>query len=85
MIRRALVDFARARRNQKRGGRFQRVTFDQDMPVVAETADDLMAIADALQALTVQYQRKGQVVELRFFGGPCPQTSLNVRSASLPA
>ncbi len=68
MMRRVLVDFARARRNQKRGGRLHRVTFDQDMPVVAETPDDLIVIDDALQALTVQYERKGQVVELRLFG-----------------
>jgi DNA-directed RNA polymerase specialized sigma24 family protein len=39
------------------------------MPVVVETPDDLIAIDDALQALTVQYERKGHVVELRFFGG----------------
>jgi RNA polymerase sigma-70 factor (ECF subfamily) len=69
LMRRVLVDFARAQRNQKRGGALQRVTFDQNMPVAADTPDDLIAIDDALRALTAQYERKGQVVELRYFGG----------------
>ncbi len=69
LMRRVLVDFARAQRNQKRGGALQRVTFDQNMPVAADTPDDLIAIDDALRALAGQYERKAQVVELRFFGG----------------
>ena len=68
-MRRVLVDFARARKNQKRGGELRRVTFDQDLPVASGTPDDLIAIDDALRALAAQYERKSQVVELRFFGG----------------
>ena len=69
LMRRVLVDFARARDNQKRGGALQRVTFDQNLPVASDTPDDLIAIDDALRALAGQYERKAQVVELRFFGG----------------
>ena len=69
LMRRVLVDFARARKNQKRGGELRRVTFDQDLPVASGTPDDLIAIDDALRALAAQYERKSQVVELRFFGG----------------
>ena len=69
LMRRVLVDFARAQRNQNRGGAFQRVTFDEQLPVTADSPDDLIAIDDALQALTVKHERKGQVVEIRFFGG----------------
>ncbi|HET7221535.1 MAG TPA: sigma-70 family RNA polymerase sigma factor [Vicinamibacterales bacterium] len=69
LMRRVLVDFARAHKNQKRGGNLHRVTFDQNLPVAAATSDDLMAIDEALQALASQYERKSQVVELRFFGG----------------
>ena len=69
LMRRVLVDFARARDNQKRGGALHRVTFDQDLPVASDTPDDLIAIDDALRALAAQYERKAQVVELRFFGG----------------
>ena len=68
LMRRVLVDFARARRNQKRGGALRRVTFDQDLAVAGDTPD-LIAIDDALLALATQYERKSQVVELRFFGG----------------
>ena len=69
LMRRVLVDFARAQKNQKRGGELRRVTFDQDLPVASGTPDDLIAIDDALRALAAQYERKSQVVELRFFGG----------------
>jgi RNA polymerase sigma factor (TIGR02999 family) len=69
LMRRVLVDFARARNNQKRGGALHRVTFDQDLAVATDTPDNLIAIDDALRALAAQYERKAQVVELRFFGG----------------
>jgi RNA polymerase sigma factor (TIGR02999 family) len=69
LMRRVLVDFARAQRNQKRGGGLQRVTFDRDLPVASDTPDDLLAIDEALTLLAEQHGRKSQVVELRFFGG----------------
>ena len=69
VMRRVLVDHARAQKNQKRGGALQRITFDQDLPVSTGTPDDLIAIDEALQALAVDYERKARVVELRFFGG----------------
>jgi RNA polymerase sigma factor (TIGR02999 family) len=69
VMRRVLVDFARAHKNQKRGGAVLRVTFDENLPVASDTPEDLIAIDEALRALTAEYERKGQVVELRFFGG----------------
>ena len=69
LMRRILVDAARARKNQKRGGALQRVTFDEALPVASDSPVDLIAIDDALQSLAAQYDRKSQVVELRFFGG----------------
>ena len=69
LMRRVLVDFARAQKNKKRGGDLQRVTFDHNLPIAGESADDLVEIDDALRALAAQYERKSQVVELRFFGG----------------
>lgn len=69
LMRRVLVDSARARKNQKRGGALRRVTFDQNLAVASDRPDDLIAIDDALRALAAQYERKSQVVELRFFGG----------------
>ncbi len=69
LMRRVLVDFARARKNQKRGGALHRVTLDQNLLVASDGPHDLIAIDEALHALAAQYQRKAQVVELRFFGG----------------
>jgi RNA polymerase sigma factor (TIGR02999 family) len=69
LMRRVLVDFARATKNQKRGGALQRITFDQDLPVAAATHEDLIAIDEALAAFSKEYERKARVVELRFFGG----------------
>jgi RNA polymerase sigma factor (TIGR02999 family) len=69
LMRRVLVDDARARRNQKRGGALQRVTFDPDLPVASDSLDSVIAIDEALRALAAEYERKAQVVELRFFGG----------------
>ncbi len=69
LMRRVLVDFARAHRNRKRGGALRRITFDENLQVTSETPDNLIAIDAALRSLAAEYGRKGQVVELRFFGG----------------
>jgi RNA polymerase sigma-70 factor, ECF subfamily len=82
LMRRVLVDFARARDNQKRGGALHRVTFDQNLPVANHTHDDLIAIDEALRALAAQYERKAQVVELRFFGGLSVEETAEVLKVS---
>ena len=69
LMRRILVDDARSRQYQKRGGRAQRVTFDEALLVSTETPEQLIALDDALQALATVAERKSQVVELRYFGG----------------
>jgi len=69
LMRRVLVDFARAEKNLKRGGALHRITFDQNLPVSGDTPDALIAIDAALRAFSAEYERKAQVVELRFFGG----------------
>ena len=69
LMRRVLVEFARARNNQKRGGALHRVTFEENMVVANDSLDDLIAIDVALRSLAAQYERKSQVVEMRFFGG----------------
>jgi RNA polymerase sigma-70 factor (ECF subfamily) len=70
MMRRVLVDIARKRRAERRGGpNPQRVRLDDiDVPT-PEPARDLIAIDNALEALAVEDLRKARVVELRFFGG----------------
>ena len=69
VMRRILVDFARARRNDKRGGHSPRVSLDEGLLVSSEPSLDLVVLDDALQALAAVHPRQSQVVELRFFGG----------------
>jgi RNA polymerase sigma factor (TIGR02999 family) len=69
LMRRILVDAARSKRNQKRGGEAIRVTFAEELAVASEDGHDLVAINDALNALARVDERKSRVIELRFFGG----------------
>lgn len=68
LMRRILVDSARARDAQKRGGDAVRVTFSDDLPV-ADKGLDLLRLDEALGALAEVDKRRSLVVELRFFGG----------------
>ena len=70
LMRRILVDFARKRRYQKRGGDWRQVTLAEGLGVAAANLDsDLVALDEALQGLAKLDPRKARVVELRFFGG----------------
>ncbi len=69
VMRRVLVDHARSRRVQKRGGDVVRVSLRHAMEVAPESSPNLVALDDALTTLSSLDARKGQVVELRFFGG----------------
>ena len=69
LMRRVLVDHARARGYQKRGGGAQRVTFDDALAVSPRPSLDLVALDRALDTLAAADARKARVVELRFFGG----------------
>jgi RNA polymerase sigma factor (TIGR02999 family) len=69
LMRRVLVDFARSKGYQKRGGGAQKVSLDEALIVSSEPGADLVALDDALDALAAFDARKAQVVEMRFFGG----------------
>ena len=69
IMRRILVDHARARGARKRGGGDARVTFDEALVVTAGAGENFVALDDALEALARFDERKSRVVELRFFGG----------------
>ena len=69
LMRRILVDFARSRRYQKRGGGAQKVTFDEAVVASPVQSPSLVALDYALTALAVTDARKSKGVELRFFGG----------------
>lgn len=69
LMRRVLVDEARKRRNQKRGGEFTRVEMQEVQLGETPRQLDLLLLNDALERLTEFAPRKAKVVELRFFGG----------------
>jgi RNA polymerase sigma-70 factor (ECF subfamily) len=69
LMRRILVDHARARRTLKRGGPDARVTLDEALVVSKELPHDFVALDDALEALAAFDERKSRVIELRFFAG----------------
>jgi RNA polymerase sigma factor (TIGR02999 family) len=68
LMRRILVDHARARNAAKRGGLAEKVSLDEarDLP---PAANDLVALDGALEEFALTYPRKSEVVELKFFGG----------------
>jgi len=69
VMRRILVEFARKRNYQKRGGGSYQVTFNEGL-IVSEAEDlNVLAVDEALKELSKIDERKAQVVELRFFGG----------------
>ena len=69
LMRRILVDHARRYQYQKRAGHAARVSFDDELVGAAPRSPDLVALDDALNELSAMDARKGQIVELRFFGG----------------
>src|SRR5262249_10244314 len=69
LIRRVLVDHARNRGYQKRGGGAFRTTLDEALVVSPAPSVDLVALDRALEKLAAVDHRKSRVVEMRFFGG----------------
>jgi len=68
-MRRILVDHARRRGNQKRGGGAPKIALDEALIISAERAVEVVALDEALARLAEIDQRKSRLVELRFFGG----------------
>ncbi|MBZ5556414.1 MAG: sigma-70 family RNA polymerase sigma factor [Acidobacteriia bacterium] len=70
LMRFILVDHARRKGGQKRGGSAVRVTFDEGLEVAANARSaELLELDDALNRLAAQDPRKGSIAELRYFGG----------------
>jgi RNA polymerase sigma-70 factor (ECF subfamily) len=69
VMRRILVDHARTHRTAKRGGREQKLSLDDAMPITPEQSDEVLALDEALGRLAQFDPRQSKVVELRFFGG----------------
>jgi len=69
LMRRILIDFARSRAYLKRGGAAAHISLEEAPSVCHEPDVNLVALDDALKALSAVDERKSKVVELRFFGG----------------
>jgi RNA polymerase sigma-70 factor, ECF subfamily len=82
VMRRILVDWARSRQAQKRGGDAPKLEFDDALVAAAQPGSDLVAVDDALKALANIDPRKSRVVELRFFGGMSVRETAEVLKVS---
>ena len=86
LMRRVLIDFARSRGYQKRGGDVERIAFDEALLVDVGRGHDLLALDEALDELARIDSRKSQIVVMRFFGGLSVEevaTVLNVSAATV--
>jgi RNA polymerase sigma factor (TIGR02999 family) len=69
IMRRILVNYARDRAAVKRGGGARKVSLDEGALLSDERAQEMVALDEALDCLATLDERKGRVVELRYFGG----------------
>ena len=82
MMRRILVDAARARGADKRGGANVKVELNESLDGLPQRAQDLVALDDALVALAAFDERKARVVEMKFFGGLSVEETADVLKIS---
>jgi RNA polymerase sigma factor (TIGR02999 family) len=82
LIRQILVDAARERGYQKRGGGVRHVPLDEGLAAGGGRDFDLMALDEALRSLADLDGRKGRVVELRFFGGLTVEEAADILQVS---
>ena len=84
MMRRILVDHARAHQAEKRGGEAQILSLDENIDVSGERSAELVALDEALERLAELDPEKSRVVELRFFGGLSVEETAEVIGVSAP-
>jgi RNA polymerase sigma factor (TIGR02999 family) len=85
MMRRILVDHARAHEAEKRGGEFQKLSLDENLDAAGAPRDvNLVALDDALNRLAEMDPQKSKIVELRFFGGLSVEETAEVLGVSAP-
>jgi RNA polymerase sigma factor (TIGR02999 family) len=82
LMRRILVDHARARAYKKRGGGVVRVALDEERVVAAQPATNVVALDEALETLAAFDPQGARIVELRFFGGLSVDETAEVLSVS---
>ncbi len=83
VIRHVLIDYARARATEKRGGGMVRIPLREDLDGGGDDSIDLLALNEALEALTERDPRLGKLVECRFFGGMTMKDAAEALGVSL--
>jgi RNA polymerase sigma factor (TIGR02999 family) len=83
MIRRILVDYARARKADKRGSGAEKLSLDEAIALPGGQDLDLVALDDALEGLAKIDARQSRLVELRFFAGLTIEETAEVMQMSL--
>lgn len=69
-MRHILVDYARSKNSQKRGGGLaEKITLEENLVVSTNRSEEIVALDDALKQLAILDERKSRVVEMKFFGG----------------
>jgi RNA polymerase sigma-70 factor (ECF subfamily) len=69
VMRRILIDYAKGRKREKRGGEYERVPLDSAFDLGSPSASNLLEVNQALERLTAKDARKGTIIELLVFGG----------------
>jgi RNA polymerase sigma factor (TIGR02999 family) len=82
LMRRILIDYAAARRAEKRGGAAVRITLEPDVAPVEQRGDDLLALDEALRRLEQLDERQARIVECRFFAGMSVEETATALSLS---
>lgn len=83
-MRHILVDHARTRQREKRGGKTRIISLDQVAEISDERSAEIIALDEALQALEKLDERKSRVVELRYFAGLNEEEIAEVLKVSQP-
>lgn len=83
VMRRILVDYARAYRADKRAGAHQNISLDDGLVVAPERPDQILALDEALLRLSSLDARQSRIVELRFFGGLSDKETAEVLGISI--
>lgn len=83
VCRRILVDHARRRLAQKRGGGFDRITLDTGLLAIENQSDEILALNEALERLGQLNERLAKIVECRYFGGLSEDQTAEVLNVSV--
>ena len=82
MMRRILVDHARANRSGKRGADFQKISLEENIDKAVERSAELLALDEALRELAEIDEQKSRIIELRYFGGLSVEETAEVMGIS---